>query len=141
MCSTPATRRCEPKLLSDGDDPLGGVLGEVADPLRDRWRCGSPPRSRGGRGHRLAPRDHQDRAFLDLALQAIDAGVAGDDPLGERRRRGGQRGDRVGDLLLGEAAHLGDLLGEVVQLVVVGADGVFGTHCRSPPAGISRSGR
>ena len=45
-----------------------------------------------------------------------------------------QRDHRIGDLLLGEPAHLGDLLGEVAELVVIGADGMIG-HGLSFPAG------
>ena len=52
-----------------------------------------------------------------------------------------ERGDRVGDLLLGEAAHLGDLVGEIAQLVVEGADGVFGHRSHPGPRAVSRSGR
>jgi phosphate uptake regulator len=39
-----------------------------------------------------------------------------------------ERHDRVGDLLLGEAAHLGDHAGEFSQVGVKGPDGMFG-HC------------
>ena len=46
--------------------------------------------------------------------------IAGDDALGERSVAAGQGGDRVGDLLLGQAAHLGDLAGELAQLLVEG---------------------
>ncbi len=37
----------------------------------------------------------------------------------------GECGDRIGHLLLGDAAHLGDLLREVAQLLVEGGDDMF----------------
>ena len=43
-----------------------------------------------------------------------------------------QRIDGIGDLLLGEAAHLGDLAGNVLQIGVEGLGGVFGHHDHSP---------
>ena len=44
----------------------------------------------------------------------------------------GERVDRIGDLLLGKAAHLGDHAGELLQVDVEGLDGVFGhRHCLS----------
>ncbi len=78
------------------------------------------------RGHRLAPRDHDHRAFVDLALDAVDAVVGGDDALGKPGVMAGKRCDRIGDLLFGKAAHLGDLLRKIVQLFVVGADDMVG---------------
>ncbi len=50
------------------------------------------------------------------------------------RQRGvalGERVDRVGDLLLGEAAHLGDHAGELLQIGVESLGGVVG-HCLKP---------
>ena len=66
-----------------------------------------------------------DRPVLDLALELVDAAVDDDDALGQLGVAAGERGDRVGDLLLGEAAHLGDLLRELAQLLVEGGDDVF----------------
>ena len=64
-------------------------------------------------------------ALLDLLLQLVDALVAGDDALGERGVAVDQRGHRIGNVLLGKAAHLGDLAGKVAQLVVERGNGVF----------------
>ena len=56
-------------------------------------------------GHRLAARDCQDRLLLDFALQGVDARVRIDDGRASSRGWSARRG--VGDLLLGETAHLG----------------------------------
>ena len=70
--------------------------------------------------HRLAPRDGEDRLLLDLALQRVDLGVGRGDALRQRAVALGQRVDRIGDLLLGQAAHLGDHAGEILQVGVEG---------------------
>ena len=81
--------------------------------------------------HRLAPRDGEDRALLDLALQRVDRRIERDDALGEPAVAPGERIDRLGDLLLGEAAHLGDHAGEVLQVDVEGFRGVMSAMTRS----------
>ena len=84
--------------------------------------------------HRLAARDRQDRLLLDLALQRVDrAGRAPMTRCASSASRSHQRIDGVGDLLLGEAAHLGDLAGEVLQVGVEGLDGVFAMVMPSTP--------
>ena len=70
--------------------------------------------------------------------------IAGDDALGAVGVAARQRVDRVGDLLLGEPAHLGDHAGELLQVGVEGLGGVFGHyHCvvLAGDRAISRSGR
>ena len=66
--------------------------------------------------------------LLDLLLQRVDGRVGGHHALGERGVAAGQRLDRVGDLALGEAAHLRDLAGELLQIAVEGLGGVFVHH-------------
>ena len=70
-----------------------------------------------------------------VALQVVDIGVVGGHPLGERGVALGQRVDRIGDLLLGQAAHLGDHAREILQVAVECLDGVFG-HGRHPRTGL-----
>ena len=71
------------QLAADGDDALGGVLGEIADPLEvvgdvDRRHDLAEILS-----HRLAAGDGEDRLLLDLALHDVDLAVVLDDLLGE----------------------------------------------------------
>ena len=72
------------------------------------------------------------RAMVSTAFSSIsrckrvDRGVGRHHALGEIGVALGQRIDRIGDLLLGQAAHLGDHAGEVLQVDVEGLGGVFG---------------
>jgi hypothetical protein len=52
----------------------------------------------------------------------------------------GQRLDRIGDLTLGEPAHLADLAGQLLEIGIEGLRGVFVHHVRSTSA-VSRSDR
>ena len=74
----------------------------------------------------------QHRLFLDLALQGVDIGVGLRDALRERAVALGQRIDRIGDLLFGEAAHLGDHAREILQIGVEGLGRVQIGHCCCP---------
>ena len=56
--------------------------------------------------------------LLDLPLQRVDGRIGGDHALGEVGVAARQRLDRVGDLALGEAAHLRDLAGQLLQIAV-----------------------
>ena len=125
MCSTPATRRCEPKFDLDGDDALGGVLGEVADALEVVGDMDRRHDLAEVAGHGLAFGDHEDGAVFDKALQLVDPIVGSDDALGFLDVAIDQGGDGVGNALLGKPAHLGNFLGEAVQFVVEGSDDVF----------------
>ena len=80
--------------------------------------------------HRLAPRDGEDGAFLDLALQRVDRRIEQDDALREPAVALGERIDRVGDLFFRETAHFGDHAGEVLQVDVEGLRGVMINHDR-----------
>ena len=125
---------------AERDHALGDVLGEVADALeivRDAQRADDLAQVDR---HRLAPRDGEDRALLDLALQIVDGRIERDHALRERRIAPRQRIDRLGDLLFGEPAHLGDHAGEVLQVDVEGLRGVLISHGTCPRR-VSRSGR
>ena len=126
--------------------PLGDVLGEVADALEV---VGDPQRAHDLAQvdrHRLAARDGEHGLVLDLTLQDVDPGVGLDHLLGPLGVAPGERVDRIGDLLLGQAPHLGDHAGELLQVDVEGLGGVLvHCHCSSsslpdPVAPISRSG-
>ena len=128
MCSTPRISLCGWNSAAERDHALGDVLGEIADPLeivRDAQRADDLAQVDR---HRLAARDGEDRALLDLALQRVDGRVERDDALGELGVAPRQRVDRVGDLLFGEPAHLGDHAGEILQIDVEGFGGVMIGH-------------
>ena len=125
---------------------LGDVLGEIADPFEIVGNAQRADDLAQIDRHRLAARNGEDHLFLDLALKRIDLRVAGDHLLGEQRVAPIERVDGVADLLLGEAAHLGDHAREILQIGVERLHRVFGNHrsCSRPrrPLGlISRTGR
>ena len=65
-------------------------------------------------------------AFSSISCcRASIAEIPGDDAFRELRIALDQRTDRVGDLLLHEAAHLGDAARDVLQVRVERPDGVF----------------
>ena len=78
--------------------------------------------------HRLAAGDGEDGLLLDLLLQRVDGRIGGHDALGELDVAARQRLDRVGDLALGEAAHLRHLAGQLLQVAVERLGGVFVHH-------------
>ena len=120
------------EFAGDRHHALGDVLGEVADALEivgDAQRAHDLAQVDR---HRLAARDGQDRALLDLALQGVDRGVGRDHALGALGVALGERIDGIRDLLLGQAAHLGDHAGEILQVDVEGLGGVFVHHCHCP---------
>ena len=98
-------------VAAHGDDTLADILGEVADPLEVVGDAQHRHQGAEVDGHRLSQRDRRDGFFLDLPLQRVDCGVRGDHLTGQPDVAPRQRVDRVGDLLLGEAAHLRDHLG------------------------------
>ena len=63
--------------------------------------------------------------LLDVALHGVELGVALDHGAGQGDVAAGDAVDGVGDLGLGQAAHAGDLGGQLVQLVAIGLDGVL----------------
>jgi hypothetical protein len=112
--------------FGDGMGALGRVLGEIADALEIR---GHPDRHHDlaqVAGHGLALGDGEDRLVLDLLLEDIDLGVAGDDPVGELGVAPDDRIDGVGELLLGEPAHLGQHGFQGGEIFVVGLDNMIG---------------
>ena len=75
--------------------------------------------------HRLAPRNGEDRLLFDLTLQEVDLGVLGDDSLGQVRIVPVERIDRVADLTLCKAAHLGDHARQLLEIDVERLVGVL----------------
>ena len=131
------------KLTVERDHALGDVLGEIANTLQVIGEPQGADDFAQVDRHGLAAGDGVDRLFLDFALQVIDIGVGGGNPLRQRGIALGQCIDRVGDLFFCQAAHFGDHAPEVLQVAVEGLRGVFGHCChpvgRSHP--LSRSGR
>ena len=139
MCSTPRMSFCGEKSLVERDHPLADVLGMVADALEVVADAhGADDLAQIDR-HRLAAGDGQNRLLLDLVLQGVDRRIPGDDAFRELDIALDQRTDGIGDLLLHEAAHLGDPARDLLQVGVerlgrvVDSDGVFGhDHPKRP---------
>ena len=113
-------------LLADhGKRPLGDVLAEIADALQ----VGRDAKRRHDLtqvvGERLAPGDHDDGLLLDLLLQFVDRLILLDGGGGEVGIAAFERIDGLPEDLLGETAHLGDLVVERGELLLVGPDDVF----------------
>ena len=104
---------------------LGDVLGEVADALQIAGDLQHRHDVAQVVGHGLAPGDHQDGLLLQVALEQVDVAVAGDCRLGELGIAPLQRVEALRQQPLGQAAHLRDLLVELLQLLVEGLDGVL----------------
>ncbi len=80
-------------------------------------------------GHGLAAGDHDDGLLLDLLLQLVDDLVLLNGEAGEVRIAAFERVDRLTDDLFGEPAHLGDLVVERGELLLVGGNDVLvGIH-------------
>ncbi len=121
------------KVAVERDDALADMLGMVADPLEVVAHAHGADDLAQVDGHRLPPRDGEDRFFLDLALHRVDRGIDGDHALAKLHVAIDQRLDGIGDLPFGEPAHLGDLAGDLLQIgveclggVVDPGGGVFG---------------
>ena len=106
-------------------DPLGDVLGEVADALEVVGEAQRAHHLAQVDRHRLPARDGEDRLFLDLALQRVDLGVVGDNALGEREVALVERLERVDDEPLGQPAHLDHDPREILQVGVEGLHRMF----------------
>ena len=105
--------------MGNRESALGDVLGKVADALevaRDAKRGHDVAKVVR---HRLTAGDHGDDLILDLALERVDLLVAFDNLLGEARVAALKCVKRLAEDVLGEAAHVGDLLVEERQLLLV----------------------
>ncbi len=91
-------------------------------------------------GHRLPPRDDENRLFLDLVLQRVDRRIGADHALGKLDVAVEQRPRRIGDLPLGKSAHFRDLARDLLQvgierlggMVDSGVDVGHGGHPKRP---------
>jgi hypothetical protein len=89
-------------------------------------------------GHRLAPGNREDAFILDLALQRVDGRIEPNDTLAELDIAIDQSLNRIRDLPLHEAAHLGDLAGYFLQVGIERLGGVIDSgggdvsHLRHP---------
>ena len=112
-------------LAHHGDGALGDVLAEIADALE--VVCDTECRHDLAEvvGHRLAPGDHHHGLLLDLLLERVDRLVLLDCGGGELRVTALERLDRLAEHLLGEAAHLRDLIVEERELLLIRPDDVF----------------
>ena len=108
------------------NDPLGDMLGVIADPLEIVADAhGANDLAQIDR-HRLPPRDREDRFFLDVMLHGVDRRIRGNHTFGEIGIAIGQGLEGIGNLPLGEPAHLGDFAGDLLQ---VGVERLGGMVC------------
>ena len=124
-------------------DALGDVLGQIADALEIVGQPQRPHDLAQIDRHRLAAGDGEHRLLLDLTLQHVDIGIGRHHAPGALDVALGEGIDRIGDLLLGKAAHLRHETGELLQVDVEGLGGMLvHHHCSSFPAravGLSRT--
>ena len=113
--------------------PLGDVLGEVAYPLQVVGDAQRADHIAQVDRHRLAPGDGQHRFFLDLVLQRVDRSIAGHHALGQVGVPPDERGNRIRDQPLGEPTHLGDPLGQPLQVCVESLSQMLIRHRLSIP--------
>ena len=104
------------EVVVERDHALADMLGMIADPLEIVAHAHGADDLAQIDGHRLPPRDGEDRFFLDLVLHRVDRRIGGDHALGKLRVALDQRLGRVGDLPLGKSAHLGDLARDLLQI-------------------------
>lgn len=110
----------------DLDRAFGDVLGEVPNPFEIAGNADRGDDLAQIHRHRLAPRDGQDRLFLDVALQKVEARIALDGRLGEPGVETDQRIHGVGQHFFGYATHFRDFPAEDFEFLVVSLDDVIG---------------
>ena len=131
--------------MADRADPLGDVLGEVADALEVAGHADRADHGAQILRHRLALGDQRDRAVVELALARVHDGVVRDDALRQRIVGDQQRADCRADHRAGKIAHVADQLLDVIEIFVERGDGMFAhgsgvlVICRG--TGLSRNGR
>src|SRR5262245_15125747 len=112
-------------LAHHGDRALGDVLAEIADALelvRDAERRHDLSEViRQG----LPARDHHHRLLLNLLLQRVDRLIFVDGGGSKFGIAALQRVEGLAEYLLGETAHLGDLVVEEGELLLIRPDDVF----------------
>ena len=127
--------------LADGRDPLGDVLGEVADALEVGRHADRADHGAQVLRHRLALGDQRDGRLVQRTLARVHRLVVGDDALGERVVGADQRAGGGGHHRAGELAHLADQPVDMGEVLVEGTDGVLAVHWSCAPDALSRSGR
>ena len=97
---------------------LGDVHGQFDHPSRIRGDPEGADDRAQVRGHRRLQRQQCECGFLDVRVESDDVPVAGDDAFGRRQVGFQQRLARLPDRLGGHRAHVGELVGQHVQLLV-----------------------
>ena len=118
------------KFASERDNTLGDVLGEVPDALEIVRHARRADDLAQIDRHGLPAGDGEHGFFLDFRLQRVDLGIGGHGTLRALEIAFGERVDRVGNLLLAEAAHLRHQAGNLLQIDVEGLCGVIGDDHR-----------
>ena len=137
------------RILRQGDRPFRDVGRIIGNPLEFAGNLQRDDDFAQVARHGLAQRQQLHHESVDFALHLVDPGIGLD---GAGRQFGIaslHRLERIDELRLGEAAHLGDLVFQFVQLLVERADDMFGCHpgCSSgcpalaPARRPSRTGR
>src|SRR5262249_30023311 len=117
----------------DGNDPLADILGKIADALDLIRNPQDPDNLPKVASDWLPACNGFNRPFLDIALHGVDCRVGGDDALCRSAFARRQRLDRLGNLPLGQPAHLGDCPPELLQISVEDFGGMSGmNHVAGP---------
>ena len=122
-------------------DPLGDVLGIVADPLD---HAGDLERGDGLAKvacHRRAKRDQLDRALLGLDLERVELRVVLDDSRAPSKSRWIRQRMASPDRMFGESAHLADQRAKPIDVLVERLDRMPAGLLLHIVAPISRSGQ
>jgi hypothetical protein len=113
------------EVVVERDDALADVLGVIADPFQIIAYAHGADAFAQIDGHRLAPGDREDAFILDLALQPVDGRIETNNALAKLDIAIDQSLNRIRDLPLHEAAHLGDLAGYFLQIGIERLGGVI----------------
>ena len=104
--------------LAELDGPAGDLRGLVADALQVDHRLGDADHQTQVGGRRLATREDAQARLVDVALHLVGLLIDLAHLLGQARVGLDQRGDRVVDLLLHQAAHGQQVAAHLFQLGV-----------------------
>jgi hypothetical protein len=126
------------EVVIERDDALADVLGVIADPLQViAYAHGADAFAQIDR-HRLAPGNREDAFIFHFALQRVDRWIEPNHALAELDIAIDQGLNRIRDLSLHKAAHLGDFAGDFLQIGIerlggmVDSGGGYVAHLRYP---------
>jgi len=118
-------QRFEPVASLDHANPLGDVLGIIADPLDHACDLERGDDLAQIVCHRRAQSDDADRELVDLGFQSVDLLVARDHAIPEFNVAANHRVERLGDRHFGKPAHLRDQAAKPGDVLIEGLDRMF----------------